>query len=196
MSDNVTQNDTEQQQNGQKTIVAFIVGLLIGGLVVWMFSGTPTEAPDNGDLETEETTPSDDEATDEDHGASENDQADRPTSPRNDTEPPREMEVGEGSVEVSDQPAGSRVILDAVTFPMSDGWIGVREFINEDLGAVLGVMRFGESEGLIPEEIILQRATTPGNDYAIVFFTASHTNQFNLALNSQIEGIFATFTAQ
>lgn len=196
MSDNVTQNDTEQEQNGQKTIVAFIVGLLIGGLVVWMFSGTPSEAPDNGEPETEETETVDDEAVDEEDDLSENDQAGRPTAPSENDQPQHEMQVGEGSVEVSDQPAGSRVALDAVTFPMSDGWIGVREFSNEDLGAVLGVMRFGESEGLIPEEIILQRATTPGNDYAIVFFTASHTNEFNLALNSQVEGIFATFTAQ
>ena len=32
---------TQQERAEQKTIVAFIAGLLIGGLLVWMLSGTP-----------------------------------------------------------------------------------------------------------------------------------------------------------
>jgi hypothetical protein len=31
-----------EKQEGQKTVVAFITGLLIGGLLVWVFSSSPT----------------------------------------------------------------------------------------------------------------------------------------------------------
>lgn len=195
MSDD--RNETHAPQDSQKTIVAFIVGLLIGGLIVWMFSGTPSEAPDE--------VPADETAEESENGENVHDDAreNGEDSTANDmsatnTETPSTpvMEVGDGSVVVNDQAAGSRVALEAVTFPMSDGWIGVRDFTNQNLGSLLGVMRFSEAEGLIPQEIILQAPTTAGNTYAIVFYTASETNQFNLGVNSQIEGVFATFTAQ
>ena len=35
----------EETQDGQKTLVAFIVGLLIGGMLVWAFSGPTATAP-------------------------------------------------------------------------------------------------------------------------------------------------------
>lgn len=204
MSDDMTRADNEQQ-SGQKTIVAFIVGLLIGGLVVWMFSGAPAEeVAENGEQEaTEEVSENetDDEAVSEDEDEDDT-QADTSENTDDQGSTPSEqtsadnMVIGEGSVSISDQPASSRITLDAVTFPMSDGWIGVREYTNGNLGALLGVMRFSESEGLIPENIVLQRATTPGNEYAVVFYTAADSNQFNLGVNSQLDGIFATFTAE
>jgi hypothetical protein len=56
----------ETQQEGQKTLVAFIVGLLIGGLLVWAFSGPSANAPDTtvADEETNEEV-STDESEDE-----------------------------------------------------------------------------------------------------------------------------------
>ena len=38
---------TDVKQEGQKTIVSFIVGLLIGGLLVWAFSGPEVSAPND-----------------------------------------------------------------------------------------------------------------------------------------------------
>ena len=196
MSDD--RNDTQTPQDGQKTLVAFIVGLLIGGLIVWMFSGTPTADPE--DMPTDDEVA--EEATNDDNGnssASNDNEDSTPSANGSETQtesPAPVMEVGDGSVEVSDQPAGTRISLDAVTFPMASGWIGVRDFTNQNLGSLLGVMRFSESEGLIPQEIVLQAPTTAGNDYAIVFYTAGDSNQFNLGVNAQIEGVFATFTAQ
>ena len=32
-----------EKQESQKTVVAFITGLLIGGLLVWVFSATPED---------------------------------------------------------------------------------------------------------------------------------------------------------
>lgn len=199
MSENVTQNNTEQQ-DGQKTTVAFIVGLLIGGLVVWMFTGSPAEdTADINDVDTEETADLDeadaDVANDENGTTGDTE----PTAEDGTSQTPAptvEMEVGDGSVTVSDQPASNRIALDSVTFPMSDGWIGVREYVGGNLGALLGVVRFSESEGLVPQEIILQRSTTASNEYAIVFYTAGDGGSFNLGVNSQVDGIFATFVAQ
>lgn len=187
---------SEQNQNpeGQKTIVAFIVGLLVGGLIVYMFFGSPAEAPTtitNDDNGTATTTPPDTEEDEDSNDSTVPSQDDTSSD-----EPAPVMEIGEGSVSVTDQSASSIVDLEAVTFPMSDGWIGVREFTNDQLGSILGVMRFSESQGLIPEEIRLIRPTTAGREYAIVFFTSDGTREFNLATNVQVEGIAATFTAQ
>ena len=194
MSDDRNETNT---QDGQKTIVAFVVGLLIGGLVVWMFSGTPTEAPnDNGQASDEVTEEHEDESLEAEGNGEEHESNAESQAHETGHTPAASMEVGDGAVQVSDQAAGSRVALESVTFPMSDGWIGVRSFTNQNLGSLLGVMRFSQAEGLIPEEIILQAPTVSGNDYAIVFYTASDSNQFNLGVNSQLDGVFATFTAQ
>jgi hypothetical protein len=178
----------EQQQDGQKTIVAFVVGLLIGGMLVWAFSGPSTEAPTNTEIdETEET-------TGETNGEETNTTADM----ENDTQTVERptLSVGDGDIVVNDQPAGTSISLARATYPVSEGWIGVREFNNEQLGFILGVVRFSESQGLVPEEIILQRATTPGRDYAVVVFTEDGDYNFNLANDVQIDTIFDTFTAE
>ena len=194
-------SETTQNQDGQKTIVAFIVGLLIGGLIVWMFSGSPTEAPTANGLDQDAPAEENGENghNDSDDDVAETDAA-TPTPGTNEqagtSRPAPTMEVGDGSVTVTDQPASNRVALEAVTYPMSDGWIGVRDYVNGNLGGLLGVVRFSESEGLVPEEIILQRATEAGREYAIVFYTPGETNEFNLAVNAQVDGIFATFVAR
>jgi len=180
----------EQQQDGQKTIVAFVVGLLIGGMLVWAFSGPSTEAPTNTEMnETEEATES-------------TEAAEETTSTNNDTgadtqpaETPA-LAVGDGEIVVNDQPAGLTVELERATYPVSEGWIGVREFDNEQLGFILGVVRFSESQSLVPEAIILQRPTTPGSDYAVVVFTEDGDFDFNLANDVQIDTVFDTFTAE
>lgn len=175
----------EKQQEGQKTIVAFVVGLLIGGMLVWAFSGPENTAqkatndantPAVTETEGEDTT---NESTDEE----------RPT------ERPA-LQVGTGNITVEDQPAGTVITLENATYPVSEGWIGVREFDNEQLGFILGVVRFSESQGLVPENIILQRATTAGKQYAVVVYTEDGDRQFNLATDVQIDTVFDTFTAQ
>jgi len=138
----------EKQQDGQKTIVAFVVGLLIGGMLVWAFSGSSTEAPITADEETNTEEAMDETETDSDVtvGADDTEPVEVPT-----------LSVGEGEVVVNNQEAGSSIALESATYPVSEGWIGVREFNNEQLGFILGVVRFIESQGLVPDEIILQR---------------------------------------
>ncbi len=177
----------EKQQDGQKTIVAFVVGLLIGGMLVWAFSG-PTSgnpaAPADGESgeqtsETGDTADESDDSTNEDT-ASET----------------LVLQVGNGDIVVDDQPASASIELISATYPVSEGWIGVREFDNEQLGFILGVVRFSESQGLVPQDIILQRSTVAGRQYAVVIFTENGDFNFNLANDVQIDTVFDTFRAE
>jgi hypothetical protein len=176
----------EEQQDGQKTLVAFIVGLLIGGMLVWAFSGPDATAPEVSDVDSEETAES-----------TQDDKVDTTTpKPEGESTPAPTLEVGDGSVVVEDQRAGTAVTLKSAVYPVSEGWIGVREYTGDQLGYILGVVRFSESQGLVPSEIVLQRATTPGNRYAIVIFTEDGDFDFGLAGDVQIDEIFDTFVAQ
>jgi len=179
-----------QKEEGQKTIVSFVVGLLIGGLLVWAFTGNQTEAPSETTNETGTEEAANNEAADE-----VGEDADLVVNEDTTTNTPV-MEVGDGEVIINDQPASSRIALESVTFPIAEGWIGVRDYSNETLGPILGVVRFSQAQGLVPETIILQYPTRAGRDYAVVFFTEDGDRQFNLATDVQIDRIFATFTAQ
>ncbi len=177
----------EEKQDGQKTLVAFVVGLLIGGMLVWAFSGPNASAPedhsDDADSEMSEDADTD----------SDTEEVDSETT---DTTEAPALQVGEGEVVVPDQPASMSIELESATYPVSEGWIGVREFNNDQLGFILGVVRFSESQGLIPSEITLQRPTTAGNRYAVVIYTEDGDFDFSLAGDVQIDTIFDTFTAQ
>ncbi len=175
----------EKQQDGQKTIVAFVVGLLIGGMLVWAFSGPSTNAPTTTDDEaSEEATDTADESTTEEN-TSEDTASDTPV-----------LQVGTGAIVVNDQPASATIALESATYPVGEGWIGVREFDNEQLGFILGVVRFSESQGLVPQEIVLQRPTSAGKQYAVVVYTENGDFDFNLASDVQIDTIFDTFKAE
>jgi len=181
----------EEKQDGQKTLVAFVVGLLIGGMLVWAFSGPDAQAPmTDGDDTTQEV---DAEQAEMDEEADKNDsEADSEEA----AAPRPELQVGNGEIVVPDQAASASIELESATYPVSEGWIGVRQFNNDNLGYILGVVRFSESQGLIPSEITLQQPTTAGNRYAVVVFTEDGDLDFNLAGDIQIDTIFDTFTAQ
>lgn len=185
----------EENQDGQKTIVAFVVGLLIGGMLVWAFSGPTASAPVAED-ETEQTTEEEADVMESSDESSDTTITGTEGKGGNVSEPAPELKVGKGEVRVPDQKASMSVALDSATYPVSEGWIGVREYNNDQLGFILGVVRFSESQGLIPTEITLQRSTTAGNRYAIVIFTEDGDFDFSLAGDVQIDQIFDTFVAQ
>lgn len=193
----------EEKQEGQKTLVAFIVGLLIGGMLVWAFSGPTADAPTNGSdeaaSEADDTADAAGEENDSevtDASADTADNTDTNTAGDKGGNTPAELSVGNGDISVSDQPASMSVAIDSATYPVSEGWVGVREYNNDQLGFILGVVRFSESQGLVPTEITLQRATSPGDRYAIVVFTEDGDFDFSLANDAQIDQIFDTFVAQ
>jgi hypothetical protein len=181
----------EEKQDGQKTLVAFVVGLLIGGMLVWAFSGPSAQAPmeTDGD-ETEESADSGEESIDKTENTDKSSEEGEVAAPR------PELQVGTGEIVVLDQAASDSIELESATYPVSEGWIGVRQFNNDQLGYILGVVRFSESQGLVPSEITLLEPTTAGNRYAVVIFTEDGDFSFNLAGDVQIDTIFDTFTAQ
>ncbi len=180
------------KEESQKTVVSFIVGLLIGGLLVWAFSGkgdtTVKPADTTGEVKTETST-----AT--------------PTETKTDTKtttsttkpvaaPVATLPVGDGKVAVGNVTAGMTVPIDSATFPTPEGWVGVRDYTDGNLGGILGVARFSAEQGLVPKEITLLRATVTGKQYAIVFYTENGDRKFNLAEDKQLNKEIATFTAK
>jgi hypothetical protein len=173
----------QEKQENQKTIVAFAAGLLIGGLLVWIFGGTPDEKQDADKAAEQETAT---EVTNT--GTTENTQVAT-------EEKKPEMQVGAGSVEIKDQAASKTVAIDSATFPADEGWIGVRDYADGKTGYILGVARFSKEQGLIPAEVALQRSTIAGKEYAVVFFKESGDRKFNAAVDTQLEGVVKTFKA-
>jgi hypothetical protein len=176
----------QEKQENQKTIVAFAAGLLIGGLLVWVFGGatSKTDNPDENNATNTEEVAGDVEQNTATNTADEAD---------NESDAAPVMQTGTGAVKVSEQPAGTSVALESATFPSDEGWIGVRDYVDGQIGGILGVARFSKEQGLVPQEITLQRSTKSGNTYAIVFFSESGDRIFNTANDKQVEGVVATF---
>lgn len=189
-------SEQEQQQEGQKTVVAFVAGLLIGGLLVWVFSGDTADSPTETGMDAEtEMSAENDQDTDSDTA---NSDSATDTTDSSDTSTVNEptMEVGEGSLSVSDQTAGSVVTIRSATFPTDDGWVAVRTMNNGTLGNILGAARYSKSQGLVPEEVELLAPTRAGSEYAVVFFTENGDRKFDLATDVQIDAGIETFTAE
>ena len=184
----------QTNQEGQKTVIAFVAGLLVGGLLVWVFGSPSEQAPT--DLDNDNSAPVT-EGVDPGSVASDSNLGSRGDMD-SDTEvkPFVEASVGAGAITVSDQPAGDVVVLGSVTFPEEEGWIGVREYQSGQLTGLLGVARWSVDQGLIPSEVKLLRSTESGSQYALVFYSENGDREFNLANDVQIEGVVATFTAR
>ncbi len=176
----------QEKQEGQKTVISFVSGLLIGGLLVWAFSGTPN------DDATVMITDTETEAT----------QTETPETAPN-AEAPGEVEgattstmnTGAGELIVADQAAGSMVTLESAIFPTDEGWVAIRTYTDGQLGNILGAARYSKEQGLVPTTITLLAPTRPGREYAAVFFTEDGNRTFNLDGDVQIEAGMTTFTA-
>ncbi len=173
-----------EKQESQKTVVAFITGLLIGGLLVWVFSSTPEGSKDveltTDDAKTTETTKTTTETN--------------TTTPTTET-PATKTAVGEGKIAVTDQKSGMKVALGDVTLPAKSGWVVVRDYLDGVPGNILGAARYSVDEGLMPKSVDLMRATTVGSSYQVVFFTNEGGIEFRLGEDKLVDGIATTFKA-
>lgn len=170
-----------EREESKKTVVAFITGLLIGGLLVWVFASTPeTQAPTETQNETEtENTAADANAT----GAS------------TEIALKTEATTGTGSIKVVDQKAGKLVVLGTLEYPAESGWVVVRDYMDGVPGNVLGAARYSTEEGLMPTSVELVRETTPGSSYQVVYYTNEGAPTFLMGEDKPVEGIGATFKA-
>jgi hypothetical protein len=174
-----------QKEENQKTVVSFIFGLLIGGLLVWAFvGGNVDDKKDHADEKdtTETATTSTDTM---DSSTSTPEEVTMATLP-----------VGEGKVVVADKKAGREVKLGEVTYPIEEGWIGVREYNDGKLGYINGVIRFSKAGNMVPTTIPLVTPTVAGREYAVMMYTNGGDKSFNSASDKQIDTVFATFTAE
>jgi hypothetical protein len=188
-------------QERQKTVIAFVAGLLIGGLLVWVFtlsSGTKPSA-DMGATKaptaTEEAMP-EDGGTDVSTGATGtimNEDADDTTA----TPTSAAQRTGDGALDVNDQPAGSAVVISDIDYPSVGGWIVVRDYQNGSAGSILGAARYDTAVGLTPTSVSLLRATQAGATYEVVFYSEDGDRAFSTASDTEMSGTAtATFTAQ
>lgn len=184
-----------EKQESQKTVVAFIAGLIIGGLLVWVFGGNDRDQNEEVEEENEVV----EEMIDLDTVEENDDVVDTSTASNVEmtlVEDVQVMETGEAELDVDNQPAGSSVVISSATFPNDEGWIGVRDYVDNEPVGLLGVARYSKEQGLIPTEVELLRATEAGETYAVVFYTESGNREFDLREDFVIEGTVETFRAQ
>lgn len=168
-----------EKQESQKTVVAFITGLLIGGLLVWVFSSTPEEKkePVDESTNTEEVSSTEDSKTEE-KSETKTEVMDKGGDV---------VVTGTGSIEVADQKAGESVTLGTLSFPTKAGWVVVRDYKDGVQGNILGSARYSADEGLTPKTVELQRKTVAGSTYQVSFYTNEGAIGFGLGEDKLIE---------
>ena len=105
-----------QKQESQKTVVAFITGLLIGGLLVWVFSATPEEKKEP----TEKSAEKKEEVV----------KTELKTAVTETKKEEVAEVIGTGSITVVDQKAGQTVTLGKLELPTKNGWGVVLNYID------------------------------------------------------------------
>ena len=165
-------------EENKKTIVAIIAGLLIGGLLVFIFS---EPAENDTKRVNNSTSPEAAEETDEDIESTEETE-----------EEMQEPEVNDEVISVS----GQTIELNNLDFPADAGWVGIRDYEGGQLTGLLGVARWNKEEGLMPTEVPLLRSTVSGNTYAIVFYSDNGDKRFDLSTDAQMSGEVTTFVAK
>ncbi|MBI4086672.1 hypothetical protein HY416_01670 [Candidatus Kaiserbacteria bacterium] len=182
----------DRTQESKKTVVAFVVGLLIGGLLVWVFGSTGSSSTENGLTRKDNTIEEKTEGS-----ANDKKEVDKKTNTDTDM-----AGAGQntGPFVVANQSAGMKVSLGDVQYPSEEGWIVVHDDIDGELGWALGAARYHTGVGLLPKEVDLLRATEKGKTYRVVFYTQEGGLEFDLKIDTPMEKdgklLQATFVAQ
>lgn len=171
----------EEKEKNQKTVVAFIAGLLIGGLLVWVFSIAPEKKEAGLKMGTTTEDTSSDTNSQIENGTTPN------TTPVTSANPTNTQGTviasADGSITVDDQPAGMVITLGEIKMPVASGWIAVHE-VNADgsLGRVLGASRYTEADGLKPTTVeSVSRPTKAGQTYRVVIYSENGDKKFSIA---------------
>ena len=86
------------------------------------------------------------------------------------------------AIAVSDQKAGSEVVIESLAVPLSGVWVAVRETNGNELGNVLGAVRVRGS--LTNVSVPLLRATEPNRPYAVQLYRDDNNDAFDPSSNS------------
>lgn len=165
----------DKTQDSKKTVVAFIAGLIIGGLLVWLFSG-PSEGTSSSKTGLNTKKDADTEI-DENLG----DIVDETKDTGGITD---KTTQGNEAFSVADQSAGMMVSLGTtVQYPSKEGWIVVHEDVNGELGSALGAARYNTEVGLTPTSVELLRGTMSGKTYHVVYYTEDGDRMFDLKMD-------------
>ena len=192
-----------EKQEGQKTVVAFIAGLLIGGLLVWVFSSSPEGGPASVTTGTDTDDAQEQSELDTEEDTTNTSRISETTTTRETSQPTTQPQdtadqptTGDGAIEVSNQGAGSLVVLSDVEYPENAGWIVVRDYEDNTPGRILGAARFNVTDGLTPTSVNLLRATEPDTQYQVTFYSENGDRVFDTASDRPLEGFGEVFTAQ
>jgi len=160
-----------------KLVIIFAVGLLLGGLAIWLVVAAKNDSsetaliPDNNTNtgiidDTDVVTPS--------------------TSPLpTPTTPLTPVAVsGSNAIEANDQPAGNTVEVNMITLSVT-GWVAIHEERDGGLGNVLGAGRF--EPGIYLGDISLLRNTVAGGTYYAVLYQDDGDKVFDKATDAPIK---------
>lgn len=91
-------------------------------------------------------------------------------------------ETSQNVVTISDQQAGSYVIVDSVNVPAPGVWVAIKEMQGNNLGNVLGANRiFAAAKNVT---VNLLRSSLPGQTYAVVLYRDDGGGEFDVHKNS------------
>jgi hypothetical protein len=173
--------EADQQQGSQKTVVAFISGLVIGALLMWVFGSQP---PKNVKEDTKMDNAQEQAATENtEEAAPSGEQGSAEVSVSNPA-----VTAGMGSVAVANQKAGSQVALGEIKYPTEAGWIAVHAVENGTMGGVLGASRYNTKEGLTPTTVDLLAPTVAGAEYWVVFHEDNKDGKYTSAGDKVMNG--------
>lgn len=167
----------DKTQDSKKTVVAFIAGLIIGGLLVWLFSGssdgTSSEKTASGKKDVASALEEKLGDTIEEMGGA------GTTTEKN--------APSDEAFSVADQSAGMTVSLGvSLQYPRKEGWIVVHEDVGGELGSALGAARYNTEVELTPASVELLRETEVGKTYHVVYYTEDGDRMFDLKLDTPI----------
>jgi hypothetical protein len=167
--------EAEQQQNNQKTIVAFIAGLVIGALLMWVFGAQPKKDA-NSDMAQDDTQEQTSDTSTAESSSNTGGEGSAAVSVAKPT-----VTAGAGSVAVANQKAGAKVALGDIKYPSEAGWLAVHAVEGGAMGGVLGASRYNTMDGLAPTSIDLLAPTVAGAEYWVVFHEDNKDGKYTSA---------------
>jgi len=171
-------NDTGNRVIAGIVVVLLLIGAWylgtthkVGSSMGWSSTGTTTTTADSSASNTAQT-----------------------TTGTNSTVSAADMQVGGGAITVSDQPAGSFVVVKSVTLAQP-GWVAIRDAAGKTLGA--GYFAAGTQTAV---QVPLLRNTTSGEKYQALIYADDGDRTFDLhkdtlVMNSDGSVAGASFTA-